>query len=101
MSFYRHPHPFRYYPHPLAGSPHQQTTPLTTNVINITATAQNNPQGSGLAFISFLSDYAGSWQDIGSDNNGSDGWSYTWDVSGLADKTFSPYIFAFDRAGNY
>ena len=74
---------------------------ITSNAINITAVAQDNPGGSGIAFVSFLSDYSGTWQDIGIDRDGSDGWSYVWDVSRLPDMTFSLYIFAFDRAGNW
>ena len=69
--------------------------------INITAVAEDNPGGSGLAFVSFLTDYSGQWEGIGVDDDGSDGWSYIWDVSALADKTFSLYIFVYDRAGNW
>ena len=74
---------------------------IVSNRIIFTASAEDNAGGSGLAFVSFLTDYDGQWKDIGIDEDGSDGWSYTWNVSALEDKTFSLYIFAFDKAGNW
>ncbi len=76
-------------------------TRVSSNVIHIVATGEDSPGGSGLSFVSFITDYSGEWQTLHEDHDGSDGWSYDWDVSSLADKTFSLYIFVFDRAGNY
>jgi len=42
----------------------------------------------------------GQWLEVGTDEDGSDGWSVYWDTSGLPDQSINIKAFASDRAGN-
>jgi hypothetical protein len=71
----------------------------------LTATAADNPGGSGLSHVDFYwhsSDWTNpAWTLIGSDSNGADGWQVPFDISGMTEGTsFSVYASAIDKAGN-
>jgi len=61
---------------------------------------------SGVRFVRFMVHTSnwltGKWTEAGTDYNGEDGWSATFDTSSLPDgDTISVYAFAYDRSGNW
>lgn len=41
------------------------------------------------------------WRWLGTDADGSNGWSFPWDASTVPDQPIAFFIYAYDRAGNY
>jgi hypothetical protein len=71
-----------------------------------TFTVQASDSGSGIHYVQFLyhtSDWlTGDWIEIGSDYDGADGWSTTFNTAGLADgEVISVYARAYDWVGNW
>ena len=71
----------------------------------ISALAEDGTGGSGISRVEFWShstDWAsGTWQLLGTDSSGTDGWNALLDASGLADGSLlAVYARAYDKAGN-
>ncbi len=71
-----------------------------------TVTVQAAPQDAGgidqvQFFVGYDSGSGWAWYNLGWDLDGSDGWSRSWDASGVPDQTdVAFYAYAWDRAGN-
>lgn len=57
-----------------------------TNTCPVTISAEANDTQSGVAWVKFWVWYDGSWHEIYTDTDGSDGWNASWDCSGIADQ---------------
>ena len=86
---------------------------IKTNQLNIIVNASD--AGSGVDKVQFyvgydesitptaldLSALSWDWHEIGLDTDGSDGWSFNWDATGIGDQVVAVWAFAYDRIGNY
>jgi murein DD-endopeptidase MepM/ murein hydrolase activator NlpD len=85
------------------------SSPLDSSYINqdettIYASAYDNESGiKALQFFAgYVDDSLDYWHQIGWDENGDDGWSFTWQTALIPDQTdISFFIYAYDLAGNY
>ncbi|MGQ9627646.1 MAG: Ig-like domain-containing protein [Anaerolineae bacterium] len=75
---------------------------------DITVTLENLPQvsepagGSEVAKVAFYVRYDGEWHELGVDEDGSDGWEATWNVSKIKDQNDVRFRASlYDRDGRY
>jgi glutamyl endopeptidase len=76
---------------------------LTSDSVTIYANISDSQSGvSGAQFFAGYDDGSGwDWDYVGSDTDGSDGWSTQWDASGVSDQTeLGFYALAWDNADN-
>ena len=75
---------------------------VNENLITITASAQD--AGSSVRRVRFYAGYddgtGWAWHIIATDDDGSDGWSATWDASQVDDQVVAFWIYIYDRAWN-
>ena len=71
-----------------------------TNADTITIEAEASDSQSGISWVKFWVYYDGAWHEISTDNEESDGWSATWDASGVSDQPIWFTIWIQDGAGN-
>lgn len=75
---------------PLAGTQtNTDTLSIETNADDLT---------SGVARVAFSANPGGVWQQVGEDTSGDGGWTYDWDVSGLAEGAFDLCADIYNRA---
>ncbi|MCJ7585003.1 MAG: pre-peptidase C-terminal domain-containing protein, partial [Anaerolineales bacterium] len=77
---------------------------LNPNMETVTVTASDNESGiNRVEFLWHSADWENSdWVWLGADQDGRDGWSWTFDTSGLAEQRGAAfYIWAFDWVGNW
>jgi len=75
---------------------------INHNSFTVWAEASDNPGGSGVSRVEFYlwPNGASDWIHIGTDSNGSDGWSASWDAGGYPDGNVYTDIGVTDGAGN-
>ena len=56
--------------------------------------------GSGMDQVEFYAFYAGIWNWIGTDSDGSDGWGLVWPTMEITEETIDLRVVAADVAGN-
>ena len=67
---------------------------------SVPATANVSDDRSGINYVDFWLLYDGAWHTI-RDSDGGDGWSATWDVSGVAEQSEMMVVaWAYDKASN-
>jgi hypothetical protein len=71
---------------------------LNNDAVQLTASV-SDPCG-GVQQVSFFVFYNGKWRPAGTDTDGSDGWSVTWDATGVKDQRVRVRAIAGDLAGN-
>jgi len=87
------------------------TTPPTGRIIDplngvtiatcpILIQAQATDSGSGVASVRFWAYYNGTWADVGTDTNGSDGWNASWDCRSVPTQDVLLSTWMDDNAGN-
>lgn len=70
------------------------------NNVTVTATASDNLSGVGCAQFWVHYDDTEYWHGLPQDCDDSDGWSTTWDATGIPDQVIAFYLRLFDRASN-
>ena len=79
------------------------TSPSAHSVVTscpVIIRAAASDDSSGVAWVSFWAHYDGTWHHIGSDSDGSDGWSAQWDCSLVTEQDVTLALSIGDSARN-
>ena len=94
------------------GSPPPDQTPPSVSItapspgvvsgtVGVTANATDNAGGSGVKSVQFsVVDSGNNQTNLGTDTNGGDGWSASWNTTGFANGSYTLFATATDNANN-